>query len=623
MYLNRLEIKGFGKLRGVALSFGKNMNIIYGENEAGKTTMQWFIKGMLYGLKSGRQASDGLPAPLKRFEPWGGVPYGGSLTYTLDDGSTFRVERNFETGTVQVFDSSYNNITSSFEIGKNKQPMYAQLHLGLDEETFERTALIRQMSLRLDERGSAALAEKLANVSSTGSEDVSFNKAEKALADALKYNVGTSRTRTQPLDRLLSRLEQLEGRYESLKKQHESRLSAQEDKLAAEKLYNSLKTQETYLKHIRRLIDIRRELDEQLKKEADLRAAAKEINELESRVSADRKWMLAPLILLFAVLAFAGLLAYSILPPFSGAGLLLSATACILLLIKGRRHRSHQNKTDFSSIWTRELEEIAIRLEKLSAELGQGIDAAIGMSSDPSGYFNGKELDMKISGLDILSLETAWQAESEKVGKGLMEAAMKVKYCEGLLNDNEEIIGELQRVEEEAVAIKEKIAYLNYKGKALALARDVLIEAADEIKRTYGPGIDRSMSRIISGLTSGRYTDLRGDDRLLLKVAAPEDGDVKNALELSGATADQMYFALRLAMTDLLTGGGEGLPLIMDEAFSQLDDNRTAIALKYLYNNYRDRQIILFTCKAREVELAREIFGDEMNFVELGVGVSE
>jgi len=621
MYIDELEIKGFGKLRGVVFSFGRNMNIIYGTNEAGKTTMQWFIKGMLYGLRSGRQTSNGLHAPLKRFEPWGGGTYGGSLTYTLDDGSTFRVERNFETGTVQVFDSSYNNITGSFDIGKNKQPMFAQLHLGFDEATFERTALITQMGLRLDESGSAALAEKLANVSTTGFEDISFHRAEKALTDALKYNVGTSRTRTQPLDRLLSRLEQLEERYGRLKKQHESRLSVQDEKLAAEKLYNSLKTQEQYLKHVRKLIDIRRELDEQLKREADLRAATEKIHELESKIAANKKWMTAPLLLLFTALIFAGLLAYSIVPLFSGAGLLLSAAACVVLLIKGRRHKIRQNNTEFSSRML-ELTEVAIRLEKLSAELGQGIDAAIGMGSDPFGYFNEKELDMKISELDILALEAAWQAESEKVGKGLMEAAMKVKYCEGLLNDNEEIIGELQRLEEEAVAIREKIAYLNYKGKALNLARDVLIEAAGEIKKTYAPDINRSMSRIISGLTSGRYTDLRGDDKLLLKAAAPEDGNVKNALELSGATADQMYLALRLAMTDLLTGVGESLPLIMDEAFSQFDDNRTALALKYLYNNYRDRQIILFTCKLREVELAREIFGGEMNFVELGVGAS-
>jgi uncharacterized protein YhaN len=67
----------------------------------------------------------------------------------------------------------------------------------------------------------------------------------------------------------------------------------------------------------------------------------------------------------------------------------------------------------------------------------------------------------------------------------------------------------------------------------------------------------------------------------------------------------------------MLTSGGESLPLVMDEVFAQFDDKRTELALKYLYSEHRNRQILLFTCKTREVELVREIYGDEMYFVEL------
>jgi len=78
-----------------------------------------------------------------------------------------------------------------------------------------------------------------------------------------------------------------------------------------------------------------------------------------------------------------------------------------------------------------------------------------------------------------------------------------------------------------------------------------------------------------------------------------------------------MYLALRLATAGMLTSGGESLPLVMDEVFSQFDDKRTELALKYLYSEHRSRQILLFTCKMREVELVREIYGNEMYFVEL------
>lgn len=694
MYLDRLEVKGFGKLMGLAISFSRGMNVIYGGNEAGKTTLQWFVRGMFYGLRSGRHSLYGPPPPQKRFEPWGGGLYGGSLIYVLDDGSSYRVERNFESGTVELFDSSYNNITGTFGVGRDKLPMIAEHLLGLDEATFERTVLIRQMMLRLDDNSSAGLAAKLANVSSTGFEDISLHNAEKALTDALKNNIGTGRTRIQPLDKLEARHRQLEEDYGRLKKQQESRLSVYEEKLAARDLHERLETQERYLKHISRLIDIRGKLDVYLKKEAGLRDTAKKIRELESRISVDpepklpeqeaspkgvgeypirrprterahNRGLLVPVLFLGAAALFAGLLGHFamngkisntwILPVLLGTGFLVSGTAGIVLLIKVILMKNHQGMAGtipeskpsvaearlpiaepkppmadrvpygnemFSTSVEIELREVTAKLEELSEELEKGIDDACSMDRNSSSYFNTEDLDMKICDSDISSLETALRAEKEGIRKGLLDAAMSEKYCEGLLKDDEEIIGELQRVEEETVAIKGKIEYLKHRGKALRLARDVLIEAGHEIKRTFAPDINRSMSMIINGLTSGKYTDLRGDDRLSLKVAVPEIGEVKNALELSGAAADQMYLALRLAMADLLTGSGESLPLFMDEVFSQFDDSRTKLALQYLYNSYRDKQIVLFTCKQREVELVRGIFGDRMNLVELGVGVS-
>lgn len=670
MVIDKLEVKGFGKLRGLTVSLCRGMNIIYGGNETGKTTLQWFVRGMLYGLKSGRQSLYGQPVPQKRFEPWLGGQFAGALTYTLDDGSTFRAERNFGTGTVQIFDSSYNNITGSFGIGKDKMPMFAEQQLGIDEQTFERTALISQMKLRLDESSSAGLAARLANVISTGCEDVSFQNAERALADALKNNVGTERTRIQPMDRLEARLKQLENEYNRLKQQHENRLAAQKDRLEAREQHNRLESHQQYLKRIGYLIEIRTKLDENLKKEAELRDTASKMFLLESRLAADyeteaaqidtavrirrprkkrkdRNGIIAPLLCLVASVIFAGLLGYPALigdigktkdlSLFFGIGLAMSAAAGFILMLRTMMKKKYQDggseattprKTDvsgglpaFSSSVEIEQKKVAAELEKLSGELQQGIDAAVAIGNEYVGYFNSADLDMKICDRDISTLKSVWRDEMDEVGKGLLEAAMKEKYCEGLLKDEGEIIGELQRVEEETVAVKEKIAYLEHKGKALMLAREVLVEAAHEIKQTLTPDINRRMSWIIKGLTSGRYTDLRGDDKLALKVAVPESGDVKTAHELSGAAADQMYLALRLAMADLLTDAGESLPLFMDEVFSQFDDSRTALALKYLYDNYRDRQIVLFTCKQREVELACEIYGDSINLVELGVEI--
>jgi uncharacterized protein YhaN len=163
----------------------------------------------------------------------------------------------------------------------------------------------------------------------------------------------------------------------------------------------------------------------------------------------------------------------------------------------------------------------------------------------------------------------------------------------------------------------EKITYLKNKGNALRLALDVLTEAGAEIRSSLAPDVNRRMSGIISGLTAGKYSDLRGNDRLSLSAALPDSGGVRSVMSLSGGTEDQMYLALRLALSELLTVGGESLPLIFDEVFSQFDDRRTSLALQYLHNIYFGKQILIFTCKQREIELAREIYGDGMNLVGL------
>lgn len=684
MHIDRLEIKGFGALKNRLVPLKKGLNILFGSNESGKSTLQWYIRGMLFGLKSGRQQFNGLTPPLKRFQPWTGSSFGGAMVYTLEDGSSFRVERNFENGTVQVYDRSYTNITPSFEIGKDKMPMLAERQIGMDEATFERTALIRQMDIRMDEEQSTSLAGKLTNVFSTGSEEISLDKAEKALRDAVRNNVGTARTRIQPLDKLEARLRELEKEHVRLKRQQESRSTSREELQAAKKLRIRLEAREQYLEHVGKLVETRRLLDDYLKKEIGLKNAFRQLRELEKdscqtadpaehmignrgdhikvhHVSGGSVQKILTAISMTAAGVFASLLCYSFLAGAMKnslnlnilyiAGLFTFATVGLLQLKSNGNKAGHlstdkpavldkplaagieqqvmehsiisnaalvygKHLSDASSVGLA-LRVVSEKLEELSNKLEKDIDAAMRYEYGADGFFCPEVLDMVVCDTEWNSLEAAWKNERDIVGKALLEAALKEKYYEGLLRNDIEKSDELQRVEEETVAVKEKITYLKYTGNALNLALEVLTEAGNEIRKTFAPGLNQKMSNIIAGLTGGRYTDLRGNDRLSLKVSHPESGDIRNVLLLSGAATDQMYLALRLAMTELLTAGGESMPLIMDEVFSQFDDNRTLLALKYLHNAYDKKQILIFTCKQREVELAREVYGDGMNLVEM------
>ncbi|NLO40732.1 MAG: AAA family ATPase, partial [Ruminiclostridium sp.] len=83
MKVERLEIRGFGRFENKTFTPGGGMNVIYGVNEAGKTTLQTFIKAMLFGLKGGRRGKDGSLSPTRQYKPWSADSYGGMMEYVL------------------------------------------------------------------------------------------------------------------------------------------------------------------------------------------------------------------------------------------------------------------------------------------------------------------------------------------------------------------------------------------------------------------------------------------------------------------------------------------------------------------------------------------------------------
>jgi uncharacterized protein YhaN len=85
MKINKMEINGFGRLENRSFVFGPGLNVIYGCNESGKSTLLAFIKAMLFGLKGGRRSKEGFLPPAKQYKPWAARMYGGTIEYELDD----------------------------------------------------------------------------------------------------------------------------------------------------------------------------------------------------------------------------------------------------------------------------------------------------------------------------------------------------------------------------------------------------------------------------------------------------------------------------------------------------------------------------------------------------------
>ena len=90
-----LQIKGFGKFQEQTISFEDGINVIYGKNETGKSTMHTFIRGMLFGIhpQRGRASKNDL---YSKYEPWeNSGTYEGSLRLE-HQGTIYRIERRFQ-----------------------------------------------------------------------------------------------------------------------------------------------------------------------------------------------------------------------------------------------------------------------------------------------------------------------------------------------------------------------------------------------------------------------------------------------------------------------------------------------------------------------------------------------
>lgn len=91
MILRESWIDGYGLHRGLRLRWGSGLNLVLGDNEAGKSTLHSFLRQMLYGFPDGRSKEP-------RYLPLRGGEYGGSLLVEVEEsrelpGGEWRIER--------------------------------------------------------------------------------------------------------------------------------------------------------------------------------------------------------------------------------------------------------------------------------------------------------------------------------------------------------------------------------------------------------------------------------------------------------------------------------------------------------------------------------------------------
>ena len=161
-------------------------------------------------------------------------------------------------------------------------------------------------------------------------------------------------------------------------------------------------------------------------------------------------------------------------------------------------------------------------------------------------------------------------------------------------------LGDPAELELRKEAAREELERRQEEYAALEIALKALDQAHAGLQARFSPALNRLAGDYLARLTGGKYDKVSLTRQF--EALAQEAGGLqpRRAIALSQGTADQLYLAVRLAVCRLALPQEEPCPLVLDDALTNFDDSRMALALACLEELGGQRQILLFTCHSRE-----------------------
>lgn len=600
MRLLELHIDGFGKFHDRTISFNDGINIIYGKNEAGKSTLHTFIRGMLFGIERGRgrAAKNDL---YTKYEPWeNSGTYEGWLRLEKD-GTIYRIERRF-----RKENKSLKIINETKGLEEEATPAFVSSLLdGLTETMYNNTISIGQLKSATEDGMVTELKNYIANMNTTGNISLNITKATAFLRNQKRsLEAGLIPEASREFTSLLAEIRNVEA--EIAGPEYENQLAA----------YKNMRTQ------VKGLIDNtqtqKKDLDEKLangKKvlsdngftdrasvdamSSDAERLYSEYNTLNGECNKKSRKVLSGLT---AVLGVAGLGAAATLGYFNLTAYLpvcgAAATAAVIFFIislfilqKDKEcHRLFDNtSSELGALLARHLGDSAVSEDAMNA-----FRARMGEFSKLCDMVTQSEAEIRKFLEDLSNLQTKQAGCSEMIEKQQRtqwELEKKLEHlnnCKNKAKALKRTLAENDRIHDEIVAID--------------LAQETMADLSSSIRDSFGLYLNKEASQYITGITGGIYDSMSIDENL--NVFLNTKTKLVPLENVSSGTMDQVYLALRLAAAKLLQGSGSGFPLIFDDSFTQYDDERLKTALEWLASAYGD-QIIIFTCHRREPQMLR------------------
>lgn len=659
MRLIDLHIDGFGKFHDLDLRFAEGMNILYGHNEAGKSTLHAFLQAMLYGLE--RRPGVGSAAKLhKKYRPWDAPERFGGTLRLAHEGQVYRIVRDFNADDLSADGAATTtaggagaamagtgaagaaplasvadacpleiwNETTGVRVADPRGFLQAMLG-GISETAFENTVSIGQLRSATSRSMVHELKSYITNLSTTG--DMSLDSA-----GALKLlRQQRSALEAKRVPEAAKSYAQLIGEIRNIERE-----------IAQPEYENQLRKFQALRSEVRtEQVDRQTRREELLQKTAAQEAvltqagfgSADDIQ--EAKEHADTLYSLCQigaeprerairiaLPLLFGLLTIlcgvAAVLITAVESPafaarfnlapekvpglvaaVSGSGLsatiLVAASIGLLvlcMLLFVWRLYANAARTGF--------------LRETAAELSAMLTKQIGTAEIRDAAMESFRTHMD----ELLRAEE--ELETHRTALAELSAELQ-----NLSNDERRYDVELQKQNEKQTELEGKLQHLaNVKNRAemlkrtldendaitveidaINLAAETMTELQGSIQSSFGHYLNKEAGELIAGITGGVYDSMWIDQNLDIFMNTP--GKIVPIEDVSSGTMDQIYLALRLAAARLIqgdTGAVEArLPLIFDDSFAMYDEQRLASALRYITEIHHG-QILLFTCHTRE-----------------------
>lgn len=479
MKIKQIVIKNFGKFQNKAFSFSPGLNVVYGENESGKSTLHTFLLSMLFGLEKarGRAAKGDI---YTKYQPWNTASfYSGDMDLEVE-GKPFHLERNF-------YHKEKSTSLCNMEDGEELSVEYGDLQMllgGMTKEMYENTYCISQSGAVTGKELAIFVQNYMANVANTGEGSLQLHRT---LMDLQNKKSKTAKEIKEETGRRELQIEKLQMERELLEE------------------------------------DIERIRSKKSGTNGKQRRDAVEKPKRHVTVSV----LLLGCFLTAGWFVTASILQYPWKMVLENGGLICLSTAIAAV--------------------------IAFFMERRQ---GKRAMSALQRGETPTEELREKETRL----FNVLERQT-----------------------------------ELEQPTERETELKQYEA-------ACEIAHQTIKALAGEIYEDFGDRINEKTSEILSGITRGKYDRVTIDENMEVSVFSQER--ICKPEQLSMGTLEQIYFAVRMSMGEILSQE-EPMPFLLDETFGMYDELRLKQVLQWLAK--QKNQIILFTCQKRELEYLDEM----------------